>query len=300
MTDSSIFEWPEGVTCAGAITFDVDAETVVLSTRADFAARLSTMSQHGYGPTVGLRRVLSLLEQRNVRTTFFVPGFTAERYPDAARAIRDAGHEIGHHGYLHEPVVGMSEEAEESCLLRGFEALEQVTGVRPVGWRAPHWETNYRTPGLLARNGIEYDSSLMDDDCPYIAASEPGGASVVELPVQWALDDYEQYAFIPGFSESLPIESPHKALELWSLELEALAAAGGLFVLTAHPWISGRASRAAALGQLLDRMLAVPGMWIAPLGEIARHVRSLGLEPRVHYPPLPIAQHLAPTGGQPA
>ena len=280
--------WPGGARAAAAISFDVDAESAILADRPDAAARLTVMSHQAYGPRVGVPRLLRLLERRGLRATFFVPGYTADRHPDTVRAIRDAGHEIGHHGYLHEPVFRATADEEEAYLLRGLEALDRVAGVRPVGYRAPWWETTYRTPALLARHGFRYDSSLMDDDRPYVLAtgSDPGAPTLVEIPIQWALDDWEQYAFLPDLTGSGVIESPRKVLELWSAELEALVVEAGCFVLTMHPFLSGRASRAAALDELLGRMQAIEGLWIATLGEIAEHVAGLGLEPVLHEPPV--------------
>ena len=281
------FHWPDGVRAAAAITFDVDAESGVLADAPEAASRLSVMTHQAYGPRTGVPRLLRILERRGVRATFFVPGYTAERHPDAVRAIRDAGHEIAHHGYCHEPVFRATAEEEERYLLRGLEALDRVAGVRPVGWRAPWWETTSRTPAILARHGFRYDSSLMDADRPYLlaASAEAGAPTLIEIPIQWALDDWEQYAFLPGLTGSGVIESPAKVLELWTLELEALVAEGGCFVLTMHPFLSGRASRATALERLLERMAAIPGLWVAAMGEIARHVATLDLPPVVHEPP---------------
>ncbi len=280
--------WPAGRRAAAAISFDVDAESAILADRPEAAARLTVMSHQAYGPRVGVPRLLRILERRGLRATFFVPGYTADRYPDVVRAIRDAGHEIGHHGYLHEPVFRASAEEEESFLVRGLEALDRIAGVRPLGYRAPWWETTYRTPALLARHGFRYDSSLMDDDRPYLLATEPGAGAptLVEIPIQWALDDWEQYAFLPDLTGSGVIESPRKVLELWSAELDALVAEAGCFVLTMHPFLSGRASRAAALDELLGRMQEVDGLWIPTLGEIADHVAGLGLVPVLHEQPI--------------
>jgi len=220
------FWWPAGMRAAAALTFDVDAESAILGDEPEAAARLSVMSHQAYGPRTGVPRLLRLLERRALPATFFVPGHTADRFPDAVRAIRDSGHEIGHHGYLHEPVYRATAAQEEEYLLRGLDALDRIVGIRPEGYRAPWWETTYRTPALLARHGFLYDSSLMDADRPYALATAPGpGApSIVEIPIQWALDDWEQYAYLPGLTGSGVIESPAKVLELWSLELEALTA----------------------------------------------------------------------------
>ncbi len=280
--------WPTGYRAAAGISFDVDAESAILADHPEAAARLSVMSHQAYGPRVGVPRLLRILERRRLRATFFVPGYTAERHPEAVRAIRDAGHEIGHHGYLHEPVFRATAEEEETYLLRGLEALDRVAGVRPVGYRAPWWETTYRTAGLLARHGFRYDSSLMDADAPYVLATgrEAGSPTLVEIPIQWALDDWEQYAFLPELTGSGVIESPRKVLELWTAEYEALVAEGACFVLTMHPFLSGRSSRARALDELLGRMQATEGLWIATLGEIATHVDGLGLPPVLHEPPV--------------
>ncbi len=288
VSDPSPF-WPAGHRAAAAVSFDVDAESAILADRPEAASRLTVMSHQAYGPRVGVPRLLRILERRGLRATFFVPGFTAERHPDAVLAIRDSGHEIGHHGYLHEPVFRATAEEEQRYLLRGLEALDRVAGVRPVGYRAPWWETTYRTPALLAKHGFAYDSSLMDADRPYrlATAAGPGAPTLVEIPIQWALDDWEQYAFLPDLTGSGVIESPRKVLELWTAEFEALVAEGGCFVLTMHPFLSGRPSRAAALDELLGRMQATAGLWIATLGEIATHVASLDLPPVLHEAPAP-------------
>ena len=281
--------WPPGMRAAAAITFDVDAESAILAAAPASASRLGVMSHQAYGPRTGVPRLLRLLAARDLQATFFVPGYTAERWPDTVREIRDAGHEIGHHGYLHEP-LGADEQTEERYLLRGLEALDRVLGLRPVGYRAPMWETSYRTPAILARHGFRYDSSLMDADRPYVLATGPASdaPALVEIPIHWGLDDWEQYAYLPEVTGSGLIESPTKVAEMWSLELAASHADGGCLVLTMHPFLSGRPSRAAALETVLDEMLALreQGLWIVTLEEIARHVVTLALPPVRHDPPI--------------
>lgn len=272
--------WPGGHRAAACFTFDLDAESAVLSAQPAASARMSVMSHQAYGPLTGVPRLLRLLRAQGIRATFFVPGYTAHRYPDVVRAIAAEGHEIGHHGYLHEPPAGAGETAEASCLDRGLAALAEVTGQHPAGYRAPLWELTYDSPRLLHERGFLYDSSLMDTDWPYELSTGTAGASIVEIPVQWALDDWEQYCYIPDVSGSGLIESPAKAREMWSLELAAMAAEGGCFVLTAHPFLTGRPSRAAALGQVMAEAAAMGEVWVATLGEVAAHVRSLGLQPR--------------------
>jgi peptidoglycan/xylan/chitin deacetylase (PgdA/CDA1 family) len=199
------------------------------------------------------------------------------------RAILDGGHEIGHHGYLHEQMQGIDAATEARYLDRGLDALERVAGVRPIGYRAPWWETNWHTPGLLAERGFRYDSSLLDGDKPYRFAVEPGSTqTLIEIPVDWALDDWEQYAFYPGVTGSGVIESPAKVLEMWTLEAKAHHAEAGCFVLTNHPFISGRPSKAVALERLIDTVKAMDGMWVTTLAEIAEHAEHTCEHAYVH------------------
>ena len=287
MTVSAQFSWPEGVVSAAAFTFDVDAESAVLWNAPNNAQRMSVMSHQAYGPLVGVPRLLRLLDKHQIRSTFFVPGFTAHRYPGVVRDIAAAGHEIAHHGYLHEMPAGLSIEAQIVNLDRGLEALQDVAGVRPVGYRAPMWDLSWESPALLADRGFLYDSSLMDADTPYELATVPGShASIVEIPIQWALDDWEQYCYLPDISGSGYIATPAAARALWTSEFEALHEAGGCWVLTNHPFLSGRAGRAKQLGELMAEVVSTPGVWIATLEEIALHTRSLALAPRSIAPPI--------------
>ena len=282
------FTWPAGYRAAACFTFDLDAESPILFDHPEAASWLDVMSHQAYGPRTAGPRLLRLLDAAGVKATFFIPGYTAERWPDTVRAIRDAGHEIAHHGYLHEGARSAPDAAtEERRLLRGLEALDAVAGVRPIGYRGPNWELSYATPGLLVKHGFRYDTGMMDSDHPYRLAvsAEPGAPSIVELPAHWSLDDWEPYNYLPGITGSGVIASPADVIARWALELEALVEEGGLFMLTNHPFVSGRASRAAGLGRLIARAQEIDGLWIATAAEIAAHVETLPLNPVVHRPP---------------
>jgi peptidoglycan-N-acetylglucosamine deacetylase len=278
------FSWPEGRRAAACFTFDVDAESAILAAEPGAAGRRSVMSHQAYGPRTGIPRLLGILERTGVRATFFVPGYTAQRWPDTVRRIRDAGHEIAHHGYLHESVASLSADEEEQVLLRGLEALDTVAGIRPTGWRAPMWESSWSSVSLLAEHGFRYDSSLMDADWPYLVATA-GGGSLVELPIHWSLDDWEPYVYLPDLSGSGAIASPTEVVARWALELDALVREGGLFVLTNHPFVSGRASRAAGLERLIRQAQEIEGLWIATCDEVARWTESVVLDPVADTPP---------------
>lgn len=123
--------WPQGKSAAAAFTFDVDAESAVLWNNESVGARMSVMSHQAYGPLVGVPRILELLERHQIPSTFFVPGHTADRYPQAIRSIVAAGHEIAHHGYLHEQPTALTLEEEIDVIDRGLAALADVAGCGP-------------------------------------------------------------------------------------------------------------------------------------------------------------------------
>jgi peptidoglycan/xylan/chitin deacetylase (PgdA/CDA1 family) len=262
--------WPDGRRAAFALSFDVDAESAILAVDPGYASRLSTMSHQAYGPKVGVPRILRMLAREGLDATFFVPGLTVDRYPATVEQILAGGHELGHHGYCHKPFHLFDEAGRRREIERGLASFERVAGVRPDGFRAPWWELSEDAPDLLAEYGFSYDSSMMDDDRPYLLATST--RCLAELPVHWMLDDWEQYAFLPEPDVGSVIESPAKVLDLWLSELDALAAEGGLFVLTCHPFLSGRASRVAVLERLIAHARAIEGLWMTTLGEIARHV----------------------------
>jgi peptidoglycan/xylan/chitin deacetylase (PgdA/CDA1 family) len=273
--------WPDGKKAAAAFTFDVDGESPLLTADEKFGRLMGLMSHQAYGPLVGVPRILDILRETDVRGSFYVPGYIALRYPEQIKQILTEGHEIGHHGHLHEQLPGVTREEEQIFLDRGFEALRKVAGVEPKGYRAPLWELNWRTPEMLGEAGFLYDTSLMDADVPYELAYGSEGNSLVEIPINWILDDWNQYAFIPGFSGSGLVETPQKAIELFQSEFDAMREDGGCFVLTCHPFLSGRPGRARALRKFIEYVKSCDDVWLASMEEIAAHVRAQKLKPRL-------------------
>jgi peptidoglycan-N-acetylglucosamine deacetylase len=263
------FVWPDNRRCAAMLCFDVDGETTALSEDMALAQRRTLMSQCEYGPHIGVPRLLGLLAHLEVPATFFIPAYIAERHPRMVEAVAAAGHEIGLHGYLHEKLAYLSEAQEESILLHSIEILTRLTGSRPVGYRAPWFEINPWTPELLARHQIAYCASEMGDDVPYFHAN-----GLVEIPGQWLLEDWEQFAFNADPAWGFVPENCAKVFDLWWREFEAMYDFGCCFVLTLHPWLSGRPSRVRLLEDLVAAMREKPGVWFAQGHEIAGYFRK--------------------------
>jgi peptidoglycan/xylan/chitin deacetylase (PgdA/CDA1 family) len=207
-----------------------------------------------------------MLARNDLKASFFIPGFTAELHEDLVQRMLEEGHEIGHHGYYHERPDGLSDEEEEAVLVRGSETIERITGSKPLGYRSPSWELKPGTPALLRKHGFLYDSSLMGDDVPYKA--EAGDGELIELPVQWILDDFPFFGLVPP---ALGTASPEHVFNVWQEEFDAMVPLNSIFVLTMHPFVSGRPSRVAMLERLVRHMREVDGVWFATLAEIAQY-----------------------------
>jgi peptidoglycan-N-acetylglucosamine deacetylase len=241
--------WMQGASAVAVLAFDVDAESPILAEDERYAEDLSAMSHQAYGPRVGVPRILDLLRSQGIEGTFFVPGITAERWPETVQAIAQAGHEVALHGHTHRVLPGMSEDEQRRDLEQGLQALADL-GIEPRGYRAPYWRLARPTLGLLAHHGIRYDSSLMDDDRPYRLSTASG--ELAELPVHWSLDDWEQYAFLPEPDIGQRIENPRDVAEIWKGELDAMRKTNSLCVLTCHPFLSGRPSRLRAIEEFIE------------------------------------------------
>ena len=122
--------WPGDADVAVALTFDVDAESAWLGEGPEYERRLTTLSQAGYGPVRGLGRIFDLLDAHGIKSTFDVPGHTADHYPGSVSEILERGHEVGHHGYLHRGTDGLDAASQRAELEQGLEALARL-GVRP-------------------------------------------------------------------------------------------------------------------------------------------------------------------------
>jgi peptidoglycan-N-acetylglucosamine deacetylase len=255
--------WPEGTRCAAAFTFDFDAEEVWIGEDPENAHRPGVLSQGSYGAKVGVPRLLELLDRRGLRATFFVPGRVAERYPARVSEIVAAGHELAHHGYTHTSPSGLPPEQEEQELVKGLEVLRSF-GTEIVGYRSPSWDFSPHTLGLLQAQGLRYSSNFMDDLEPY----RHQGTSVVEIPIQWILDDAPHFWF-SGANWEKSIATVGAVRQIWAEEFLGIRELGGISVFTMHPQIIGRPSRLAFLDSFIAFVTGHDDVWVATLAEVA-------------------------------
>jgi peptidoglycan/xylan/chitin deacetylase (PgdA/CDA1 family) len=174
-----------------------------------------------YGATVGLDRLLKLLDKYNIKASFFTPAHSIQSFPKQLEKVRDAGHEIGLHGYTHEYPSLMSESQQRDVLARSIQVLTEFCSKKPLGYTAPAWATSKELIAQLEEFGILYDHSFMyhdfqmhfAPDCSHtwvetdhqheaehwmkpMTSMKP--SKVVEIPANWHLDDWPPFQPVLG------------------------------------------------------------------------------------------------------
>ena len=259
--------WPGDTQCVAMLTFDVDGVSSWLRRDPDFAKLPSLMSMAEYGPSVATWRILDLLDGFDIKASFYIPGFVAETHPDLVHEVAKRGHEVAHHGYMHEPPASMTTEEEEQVLEKGSQILEDLTGQKPRGYRSPGWELSEASLDLLATHDFSYDSSLMGDDAPYLVDSARG--KLVEIPVSWVLDDAPHFVYAPAAQRTSPMKSPNEIYEIWAAEFEGLYRYGRAFTLTMHPQYIGRPGRLLMLERLINHIRSFPNVSFMRMVDVA-------------------------------
>ena len=261
-------KWPNGARVAVALSFDMDAETGPLRS-GSFSPQ--PLSRGEYGPRVGVPRILALMEKHGVPVTFFVPAVSGQLHPETVDAILKSRlkHEIGIHGWIHERIDSLTPEQERTLTQRAFQWWTERLGHKPAGIRTPSWDFTGETLSIIRKLGLAYDSSLMGDDRPYeiVAGGKPTG--LVELPVEWILDDFTYYSY------DRPSSAYHRigdsdVYEIYKAEFDKAYEESTLFLLTMHPFVSGHRSRIAAVERLVSYMKSKPGVWFATHEQVAR------------------------------
>ncbi|MHA1993559.1 MAG: polysaccharide deacetylase family protein [Candidatus Hodarchaeales archaeon] len=273
--------WIDSKKCVVCLTFDLDAEISwrnILRRNKIQRDNPVVLSQGTYGPKAGVPRILRLLKKYNIKAGFFIPGEVAELYPDTVTDIYKDGHEIGHHGYSHKNPASCTLSEEKFEMEKGIEVLEDITGEKPIGYRAPAADLSENTLDLLHEYDLIYDSSMMGDDLPFTLKTKK--KDIIELPIRWMLDDWPFFGFnyFPALEYQSGIDSHRKVYEIWADEFEAVYEEGLYFMLAMHPQLIGVPSRAKMLENLIEFMKLKQDIWFATPSEIAAFWKEKGNE----------------------
>jgi len=246
------------------------------------------VSRGEFGQT-GAQRILDLLGAEGVPSTWFVPGHTIESYPASAAAVRDAGCEIGHHGWTYRVPATLTREGENEELERGIEAIIKLTGKRPAGYRSPAWDLSAHSVELLLQHGFQYDSSLMGHDTlPYqvrlgdqvelLAPMVFGGdTALVEMPIHWSLDDFPHFEYSRSEAGIMPGHmNAGLVLENWLGDFAWMKRMGqwGVPTYTFHPHIIGRGHRMLMLEKLIRTLREQGATFVTMEGALEAYRRE--------------------------
>lgn len=267
---------PEGKKVAVSLGMDFDAQAIWDGSFSLLSP--AYMSRGEFGAEVAAGRILDLLDKYNLKITWFVPGHTADTFPDICKEILRRGHEIGHHGYVHENPTNLPYDQEKKVMEMGLESLAKIGAPKPTVYRSPYWDFSPNTLKILEEYGFKYDSSLMGNDlfpyyprpveCHSDSANIFGEPSkILELPVSWFLDDWPQTEYLTGGQEG---QRPAKDIyDRWTSIFDYAhdKLDGACYMLTCHPQTTGRAYMIQMYEELIQYFMRKDA-WFATASEV--------------------------------
>ncbi|MDQ0276453.1 peptidoglycan/xylan/chitin deacetylase (PgdA/CDA1 family) [Arthrobacter silviterrae] len=275
--------WPHNARCAVAVTIDIDGDLPFLALDPEYRDRLKSRSVGLYGPDHGAQRLLAVLEDLDIRATWFVPGAIATTYSELVRHIAATGHEVACHGTEHLDFDTLDAPGQVEEILSGRAMLEEVLGTPVTGFRTPAGEWGPGFVESMADEGFLWSSSLPCDDRPFWLAE----TGVLEIPFRYELEDLQYLGFNldPPFPPGQSRIASHQTVrENWRIEFEAANRWGTLFLLRLNAEIMGTPGRAELLRQFLTEIQQSGTAWIASCGELHSHFASAQPHPEDNHP----------------
>jgi putative urate catabolism protein len=235
------------------------------------------MSMEGiyeYGSRVGVWRILREFEKRGLPLTVFGVGMALQRHPELTAAFVELGHEIACHGWRWISYQNLDEATEREHMRLGLDAIEKLTGSRPLGWYTGR--DSPQTRRLVADDGgLLYDSDYYGDDLPFwMKVKRTDGTVVPRLVVPYTLDTNDmRFALPQGFAQA---EDFYIYLRD---SFDALYAEGDpngenapkMMSIGMHCRLLGRPGRLVALQRFLDHVAKHDKVWVCRRVDIARH-----------------------------
>lgn len=257
--------WPSTIKMPVVLTFEHQSGEGAGARPGD-RFNANAYGQTEYGARFGIWHVLELLDEVDVKATFFVTGATAERYPDSAKAAQQAGHEIAGMSYNFEKVRTASRDRERGIVRRSIKCLQDVCGVSIRGWRCPDYRISPQTFDVLAEEGLVWDSTMLNDDLPYRLACDSG--SLIEIPFTTSTAD-KAYVAWPN-----PVRGGAPALaDVWAKEFDVLYSEADttprFMILSLQTWASGRPVTLRVLKRFIERVKGYNDIQFARCSEIA-------------------------------
>jgi putative urate catabolism protein len=235
------------------------------------------MSMEGiyeYGSRVGVWRILREFEKRGLPLTVFGVGMALQRHPELTAAFVELGHEIACHGWRWISYQNLDEATEREHMRLGLDAIEKLTGNRPLGWYTGR--DSPQTRRLVADDGrLLYDSDYYGDDLPFwMKVKRTDGSVVPRLVVPYTLDTNDMRFSLPqGFAQA------EDFFIYLRDSFDALYAEGDpngqnapkMMSIGMHCRLLGRPGRLVALQRFLDHVANHDKVWVCRRVDIARH-----------------------------
>jgi peptidoglycan-N-acetylglucosamine deacetylase len=261
------------------LTVDFDAVSVWMQ----WGARgPKALSRGEFGANVGAPRLLEALDKHEIKSTWFIPGHTADTWPGVTARVAASGHEIANHGYLHESFDGRSTDESRKILRKGTASLEAATGQTPTGFRLPIGDARADFFELLVEEGFAYDSSLcggdfrlyncrradeINDDGPNIFGD---AIDLVEVPWSFIMNDFHHFEFNYGTPQLPGHDAPSAVEEEFTSQFDYMyeRVPGGIVTIIVHPQCIGQGSRIAMLERVIEHCKSRPGTRFARVDEV--------------------------------
>lgn len=297
-------------------SIDFDAVSGWLGTGAHPSNCTADYSQGYFSAHQGVPRLLKVLRGLGIadRVTWCIPGHSIETFPDQTKAIIDSGAEIALHGYAHEAASQMTAEQERDVLTKCIKLVEDLTGKKPTGYRAPLYLLQERTIALLQEHDFLWDSSLTHyDSTPYFLPKDPAPvepidfdpkvkaetwmhpsphfdalpkSTLVEIPCNWYMEDATPMQFYPnnpntqGYVDVRVIERMWKDRVEWlRREMRDEGEESGemkVLAIVCHPDTSGMAHIIGMIERFLEWLQAFgEEVEFVTCGQLAEEFRAL-------------------------
>jgi peptidoglycan/xylan/chitin deacetylase (PgdA/CDA1 family) len=217
-----------------------------------------------YGSRVGVWRLLDILDEHDVKASFFCCALALERNPLVGPELVRRGHEIVAHGYRWEEYLAMDRDRELEAMRKTVASLTRTTGERPLGWYPRGGRSANTRELLVEEGGFLYDSSAYNDDLPYYV--DVKGQPWLVIPYTLELNDTKYWRGV--------VSTPTEFLDTLTSAFDRLYHEGArqprMMSVGLHCRIAGKPGRALAVQRFLEYARQRPDVWFARRIDIAR------------------------------
>lgn len=275
-------KWPDGARLAVnfVINYEEGSEASILdgedhtefglteSANIQFPAgmrNLGAESMFEYGSRVGFWRLMRLFAEHGMPLTVFGCALALERNPDAAAAIRAAGHDVCCHGWRWVEHYLLDEAEERDHIKRAVASLQETIGERPLGWYCRYAPSENTRRLLVEEGGFLYDSDAYNDELPYwtVVDDKP------HLVVPYSLTNND-VKFMRGYlGTAADYFAFHK--DAFDMLYHEGATTPKMMSVGIHMRITGHPARAAGLARFLDYVAGFDDVWVCRRDDIAKH-----------------------------